>query len=75
MTISEMIRGRSTLDQLDILMRADVEFNWGFGFDPPAGRYYGGQLTAEEVARLDPPKSLRGPATRQVKPELPNGHT
>lgn len=40
-TIPSLIRGRNTLDQLLILMRADY-------MQLPAGRYYNGPLTEDQ---------------------------
>lgn len=64
MTISTLCRGRSTLDQLDILQRADADAKIRFGYGALSGplgkgRYYGGPLTDAQVATLDPPKSPR----------------
>lgn len=46
MTIKDLLRGQPTLTQLDILQRAD------FLFKQTVGRYYGGQLTTNEVNQL-----------------------
>ena len=43
--LKSLLRNRSTLDQLLILMRADA-------LRLPAGRYYGGRLSPEEIAVL-----------------------
>lgn len=47
MTINQLIRGpyRSTLNQLTILSRADL-------MNLPAGRFYGGHLTEEQLESL-----------------------
>lgn len=44
MTIGLLARGRPTLDQYTIFMRADRMF--------VVGRYYGGSLTSKEVTAL-----------------------
>ena len=51
-SISSLIRGQSTIRQLDILMRADRLF--AHLFSDRRGRYYGGPLTEEQVRILDP---------------------
>ena len=45
MTISEIIRGLSTLYQYTVLQRADLMFS-------DVGRYYGGPLTLAQVDTL-----------------------
>lgn len=42
MTIRELVRGRSTLDQLEIFQRADRS-------SLPLGRFFGGQLSDEQI--------------------------
>lgn len=62
MTIGELLRGRSTLDQLDILMRADAisrqcaKYNGLVGLGG-VGRYFGGQLTEDQLLWLSPRKA------------------
>lgn len=61
-TLRDLLAGRSTIDQLDILGRADRR--WSENPTGPVagwrGRYYGGSLTGEDAAYLDPPKQVRG---------------
>ena len=47
-TIKKILEGQSTERQLDILARADRLFK------DRTGRYFGGQLTEEEIDALDP---------------------
>lgn len=54
MTLSALVRGKSTLDQYDIFTRADLIFAGS-----RQGRYYGGPLTDAEVHFLTPPKETR----------------
>lgn len=50
MTIKDLIRDQPCLRQMDILMRADRLFSDG------VGRFYGGQLSEEQVQHLVPPE-------------------
>lgn len=62
MTVSEIARTLSTLDQLDLFMRADVVLR------EKCGRYYGGALTVDEAARITPVKQTRVQSTSGSAP-------
>jgi hypothetical protein len=51
MTLGQMVKGQPTLTQLETLTRADRLL--------VCGRYYGGQLTPEQVEALTPQPSRR----------------
>lgn len=51
--IKDLLKDKNTIDQLDILSRADRILK------DRAGRYYGGRLTDEEINSLDPPKIIK----------------
>lgn len=50
MTINDLVRGRSTLDQLSILQNAD------YVFEDRKGRYFIGDISLLETELLDPVK-------------------
>lgn len=57
MTIPELVRGQSTLDQLEIMQRADNSVLRRNQQGRLVGRYYGGPLNEHELKHLTLEKS------------------